>query len=313
MSFTHFDKITFTSDGTARDIHVPTDADKIIVTNYTQMGETQSTGRAVRFEWFKDITPQGGGLRLQKENSANTALWDTVTSGGIFFYSDQPEPEAELNGSSVTNADPAVVSVSNSLNNGDVVRLYGTTGMRQIAGMLFTIDNATGSDFELPGLDASGFGAAATDVKVRRLPVPFMMQPAFNYVTKITQASQAVVTTSIAHKYVEDELIFFSVPSSYGMSEIDGMEGKIVSTTDHTFTVDIDSSDFSAFSFPADGDVPSARQFATVAKAGSRNQSNPVNPFQSAQEFPFISLDGGAQGPAGSNGDEIVVEIYKAI
>jgi hypothetical protein len=90
----------------------------------------------------------------------------------------------------------------------------------------------------------------------------------------------------------------------------------------YNMTVNIDSSAFTAFAFPATTLSPTAPLFATLAPAGSSTQYNPStglftgyefakSPFHSGQFIPYMLLAGGAQSPAGANGDTILWQAYK--
>ncbi len=108
------------------------------------------------------------------------------------------------------------------------------------------------------------------------------------------------------------------------MVEMDQLTGKItaVSAANYTLTVDIDSSAFTTFAFPASSASPTAPLFATLAPAGQRTQFDPTTgvqtgynftqgPFRSGEFTPYMYLAPGAQGPAGSSGDVIVWQAYK--
>ena len=90
----------------------------------------------------------------------------------------------------------------------------------------------------------------------------------------------------------------------------------------YNVTVDIDSSAFSAFAFPASSASPTAQLFATASPAGASTQFDPVSlvqtgydfqkqPFRSGQFVPYMFLSGGAQSPAGAVDDQINWMAYK--
>jgi len=312
MPFTLIDGDKFTSTGVGKKIDLPSSADYFVTKNLTQSATTQSTGRMIEAEWWKDQTPDGYARRTGKLNSANTIEVTEVTSGGFTYIEALPDAEAEVTGTAITAASPAVCSATNTYSDGDRVRIYNSTGMLQIGGMEFTISSASGSAFTLLGLDASGFAAAATAFKVRRVSADPAVAPEFLYVTKITQALQAVVTVSTAHNYVVGQKIHMSVPSSFGMVELDQVDAEIVAVGTYTLTIDVDTSGFTAFAFPASTASPTTRLFATASPAGSRNIYDVDNvPFRSGVFLPYMYLAAGAQSPAGSSGDVIEWSAYK--
>lgn len=71
-------------------------------------------------------------------------------------------------------------------------------------------------------------------------------------ISDITRAQNAVVTTTEDHNFVVNELVSFRITLPYGMFEMNNHRSKIVSVTSNTLTVDMDSSNFTAFSIPVD-------------------------------------------------------------
>jgi len=323
MGLTLLDQGSFTSDGSAKIINLPGSCDHFVCTNLTQAATTQSTGRGVKFEWFPNLS-NGEALKYGKEDSDDILNYDLVTSGGFTYYESRPSPEAAVTATAITAADPAVVSATaHGYSVGDRVRAYGTTGMLQIAGMDFTV-TAVGSAnaFTLGYLDASGFAAAATAGSFRRLPLLASAEPSALYITEITQAASAVVTFSVTHPYSVGDLVYFRVPASMGMVEMDGLTGKVteISAANNTVTVDIDSQAFTAFAFSAS--AASNKEFAIAGPAGKRGLYDnifssgrsllDIDGFGSGQFHPYMHLAAGAQSPAGSTSDVIIWQAWKA-
>jgi hypothetical protein len=80
------------------------------------------------------------------------------------------------------------------------------------------------------------------------------MSTAVNYIplnvqiSDITRAVNALVTTDSDHYYVVGQLVRFHVPRPYGMQELDEKLAYVLTVpSDTTFTVDVDSSRFTAF------------------------------------------------------------------
>lgn len=329
MAFTIVTQGTFTSSGVGVKIPLPSSVDYFRVQNLTQLSTTQATGRGVMFEWYGNgLVAADNAIEWKKTNSTDALNMVLATSGGFTYVTSSPVVEAQAANAitAITAASPAVVTQTNSYSEGDIIRIYNTTGMLQIAGMDFQISSVSGSGYTLTGLRASGFAAAATAGNTRRISKNAAVDPEFLYITEITQATQAVVRTSVdpTPYYAVGMKIHFSVPASFGMTQMNGLTGKIVavSSTNYTLTVDIDSSAFTAFAFPASSSSPTAQLFATLAPAGASTQYNPITgvqtgydfqkqPFRTGQFTPYMFLASGAQSPAGSTGDVIVWQAFK--
>lgn len=335
MAFTIVTQGTFTQPATAINqiIPLPSGVDYFVTTNLTQMALAPNPGVVVRGEWYGGgLFADNDGLRWKKTNSSSAINIDkfstSTASNGFTYVSSFPQPGPAVVGTAITNANPAVVTMTNTFSEGDVVQLYGTTGMLQIAGMAFTISSVSGSGFTLLGLDASGFSAAATAVTARRISKVMPVEPRFLYVTGITQASQGVVTVSEAHNYVVGQKVEFTIPGSFGMVQLNNNNQSqskppvITAVTTYTFTINVNTTGYTAFAFPTSASSPTAQLFATVAPAGQSAQFNPITnvqtgynfqyvPFHSGLFIPYMSVPAGAQSPGGAASDVIVWQAYK--
>ena len=306
---------SFTSDGTAKNIALRSDFDFFETINDTQMATTQATGRGVVFNWRRGFA-DGRAHMVSKENAANTVTYEVVTTGGFtrIDQSNQTLGAAQAtSGTDVSRANPAVVTVtSHGYSNGDRIRIYGTTSMLQIAGMDFTIGNVNTNDFELSYLDSSGFAADATAGFVRKVPNNPIYFPEKNFITNITAANPAVVTLSVTHGLSVGGQVRFFVSSDNGMTEIDGLIGEItaVSTANNTITVNIDSSAFTAFTFPTSATAANGYTQAHIVPVGEI--SSVLTEATDNQAQIIMQLAAGADSPAGSNNDVIYWRAWKA-
>ena len=328
MAFTIVTQGSFVSTGANTQILLPSSADYFVTTNLTQMPLAPATAVVIRGEWYRGLTAVNDGIRWKKTNSTNAINIDTfgtaTASNGFTYVPVPPQPEAAVTGTAITAATPAVVASTNTYSEGDYVTLYGTTGMLQISGMTFQISSVSGSGYTLKGLPAVGFAAAATALISRRVSKTMPVEPRTMYVTAISKATSAVITLSESPSYVTGQLVHFSVPSTFGMTEMNQLTGRItaVDTTNYTVTVNIDSSAFTTFAFPASTASPTATLFATMSPAGQQVIRDPNTfaqvgyntsyaPFHTGQFVPYMLVAGGAQSPGGAASDVIVYQAYK--
>lgn len=329
MAFTLITQGSFTSAGVGVKIPLPSSADYFKTVNLTQIAANPNPGVGVMFEWFgNNLIASDAAIEWSKTNSTNAMNADVITSGGFTYVTVSPYTEAQGANAitAITAASPAVVSQTNTYSEGDFLRLYNTTGMAQIGGMVFQISSVSGSGYTLTGLRAAGFAAPGTAGYTRRVSKAAAVDPEFLYITEITQASSAVVRCSVdpTPYYVVGMKVHFSVPSSFGMTQMDQLTGTItaLSAANYTMTVDIDSTAFTAFAFPASSLSPTARLFATVAPAGQSTKKNIITgvqtgynvteaPFHTGQPTPYMFLAAGANSPAGVTSDVIVWQAFK--
>lgn len=329
MPFTILTKGSFTSTGAGVKISLPSSADYMEVFNRTQLAagnpNTVTISRWLGPAFGAAASAVDSGIQTVKTTADLTSIY---TSGGFTYVTSSPVIEAQSTNAItlLTAASPAVVSQVNSYSENDILQFYGTTGMLQIAGMTFQISTVGGAGYTLTGLPAVGFAAPATAGYTRRISKHAAVDPQFLYVTGVSKATQAVVTCSVdpTAYYAVGMKVHFSVPYSFGMTQLNQLNGKIVamSSAAYTMTVDVNTSSFTTFSFPASTASPTAQLFATLAPAGASTQVDPVTgvqtgynfqyqPFRTGQFVPYMYLAGGAQSPAGAALDEIAWIAYK--
>jgi hypothetical protein len=207
--------------------------------------------------WNRNMA-DASALTTKNTAGAATDTKDFLAVGGVEYYNPQfGQLGPAIVGTAISQANPAsVTAAGHGLQTGDIVLITGSTGMLQIAGMYFQITRTGVNTFTLDGLDSSGFAAPATACVVRKVLYPGIWQPQSCLITKITQAADAVITTSVDHGYVADQLIYLSVAPQFGMSEAAGKITKIKSVTANTMTVELDTTGFTAFAFPASAAGP---------------------------------------------------------
>jgi hypothetical protein len=341
MPFTIVTQGTFTQPATAVNqiIPLPSGADYFKTYNYTKAIANAPTG-AFMGEWFGGgITAVNDGIRWGKAGSTSVIVDNfqnasSNPSAGFTYVTTQPVPQAALTGTTISKASAAVASVTNTYSNGDQVVIYNAVGMEQISGMVFTISSVTGSQFTLLGLNSSAFAAAATAFQVRRLTqnpqgITTPVAPSYYYVTAITQAVGAQVTTSQINNLVVGQKIEFTVPASYGMVQINNFNQPgsrpiiVASIVDaYNFTINIDTTNYTAFALPASSGSPTTQLYATIAPAGQAATFNPITnvttgydftkvPFRSGIFIPYMLVPQGQYSPGGQANDVIVWQAYK--
>lgn len=322
MSETIIQQGRFTSTGALKTLQLRSGIDWMRVYNTDVASDAQTTAIGVEYYWQRGF-PDGAKWEYKKSSAANAADLSVYTTTGGFTYIDttgNPNGVIHAVGSAteitaISTANPPVATNSgvNGLSAGNVVRLINVSGAPQIGGMDFTVGYGTLSDttFSLDYMSVLGVaGTTAGWIKINWNPIFY---PRYRYITKISNATQAVVTLSVTHGYLVGQRVRMQVPAAYGMSQMNGLSGTIVSidttTTVNTITLDIDASAFDAFAFPAAAAVPFVK--AMVIPEGEDTAqaiSSAVDRYNDAEEnqgYIGMSLAAGANGPAGQSNDVI--------
>ncbi len=256
---------SFISTGAAKILTLRQDVDWMNVYNYTEANFAPGAGtvsRGVQYYWQRGMAANDGFVTVRNTTaSVNTIQATTLTTSaalavpGFTLYDNSVNTPGILTATTTfTNATPPVVTTASTaaLTTGDVVRIINETGAHQVDGYDFSITVLSGTTFSLTyATNVVMAGAAGTAGFYRRIPNNPIFYPAKRRIVAISQAASAVVTVSVAHTYLPGQLIKFQIPSSFGMIQLDGLTGTITAVTAGTFTVNIDTTGFTAFAFPA--------------------------------------------------------------
>ena len=210
--------------------------------------------------WWRRGMPDASAQTTDQDVTTGALTSEAVTTGGFTFIDTANPPLYAALATSGTDVDRTtyVVTMSNtgSIAVGDYVRLYGTTGMLQIAGYSFQVTAVSVNSSITLGYMASGGQVMAADATagfVKKF-IPNRMYPRWAYIANISQATQAVVSFTAKNDYTPGELLSFRVPSEFGMLELDEKQARVLSVTNSatvsSVTLDLNTSGYTAFAFP---------------------------------------------------------------
>jgi hypothetical protein len=284
---------TGTSSGNVTDqgnpviIQIPSGADWLHVRNFTKWGANGNSAAVFNgvgnafvgfdFYWQRGMAP-GSAMLSYKANGAATVDADTILAGGFTLYDPSGQSgsnAAPLVGPTVattasTNATRPVVSTGNTagITVGTVVRMSNTAqtdvnGIDMVVGAVtvntnFTLLTAASALATAPGaIGGAGF------YRIVNVDSPFY--PRKRYVTNITQAVNPTVSTSVAHGLTPGQAIRFNIPAVSGMTQLNPtsqnnyLYATVVSVTDdYDFVIDINTTGFTAFTWPTIAQQPSS-------------------------------------------------------
>jgi len=297
---------TFTSTGVNKPLYFPFVPDMIEIWNLTKWATTTNhTGtQAIGFG------TSAAGTAYITESNGTTWLGKTITSGGFTFFSAGTYafgPVQAMASTYVTQANPANITVTgHGYSTGDVVWVYGTTGMLQIAGIPYVITVVDANNFTIP-VNSSGFAAAATAGSVKKLLYADLYIPELCYITAISTGTTTVITTSINHNFVVGQEVGFIIPSQWGMTQLDSavylqtnfqpQQAIVTAVTANTLTVNVNSTGFTAFSYPTSATAALGVTFPQVVPIGDQNTGYSLT---SSGLVPFLGVTNGTIGIPGA-------------
>lgn len=278
-------------------IQIPSNADWVRVMDYTQWGANGTTGAyfngtanastGVQYYWQRGMAA-GTGIVTYKGAASAVLDGDTLVSGGFTLYdpSGQSQGAQPLLGnpvavSAVTNSTrPAVTHTADtSVQVGTVVRLFSTAqsdvnGQEFVVGTItdsthFTLLTAGNALATAPGaIGGAGFYRIVYNANSA------LFYPRRRLITNITAAVNAQVSTAIAHGLTPGQEVRFNIPAVSGMTQLNpslsnnyfpanSSTNAIVLTVvdDYNFTINIDTSAYTAFTYPTIAQQPSSFPF----------------------------------------------------
>lgn len=142
-------------------------------------------------------------------------------------------------------------------------------------------------------------------------PWTFPVDPSFPWVpeatviSSITQANPCVITTTAPHGYSDGLVVRVSFPfpysSSFGMTQINGLSGPILVLSPTTFSMPINTTNFSPFTVGTTLQTPQILPIGNLANAPITDdftQVNPVDPSSLSDVVIFQKPGLQAGGPA---------------
>lgn len=278
---------TFTTDATpsAVTLNLPSGANEIEILNVTDYNAHAAS--VIKAKGYAGLVDGAADLWTGSGANPNVMTQTEIVSGGFTFFQDSAGQNlgaaVAITGINQINHPLALSATTGNV--GDVVRVYGTTGMLQVAGMDFSVTAVNAGVSQTLGyIDASGFTAPATAGFYRTIPFAGSpvagttiapnprYYPRARYITGITQAASAVITMSVTHTFQVGEKVRIIVPAAFGMTQINNYLATITavshSATVNTITVDFDSTAATAFAFPTSAVAALGVTFPQVVPVG---------------------------------------------
>jgi len=114
-------------------------------------------------------------------------------------------------------------------------------------------------------------------------------------IESITNSFPMVVTTVDDHGYVAGMMVAFLIPVQFGMVELNKLNAQVLAITDDTLTINLDSTNFSVFSYPSP--LPSAYTPPSVIPNSSGPYLPPIPlPFGNQNSFEGVIFNDGTPG-----------------
>jgi hypothetical protein len=318
----------FTADGSAKIIQLRSDLDWLWVKNET-VSYAAGAGTGAEFYWQRGMA-QGRGTIYTKTAVTNALAVAQIAANSGFYLVDSsvnlPSASVALTGIDAGTPPTVFTGDTSLLNELDMVRIYSTVGALQLQGLDFTIDNINpNNSFDLAYMApiANANPGAGT---WRRIPYDPIYYPRRRYITKISRAAQAIVTLSVTHGFTVGQEVRLVVPfvrgqagaspAVFGMTELDGVSATIVAVgapdadgVTNTITIDVDTSGYTAFSFPltADG-VFTPAQVVPIGENTAQALDSGVSILGDATVntgYIGVRLEAGTSSPAGADNDVI--------
>lgn len=284
---TEYNKIAegqFTSTGVAKFINLPFLPNSFEMWNLTAMGTPTQNEITYATSWQ---SAAAGTASVQYFNATPVLTTTNLATGGLSFIQAgtyQYGPTLTISG--ITQANPAVVTTSTNhgLATGDAVLIYGTTGMLQIAGEVYTVTVLSATTFSI-NVNSSGFAAAATAGFCKKLLYPDLYIPYRCVITGITTGATTLINLGLNHSFVVGQEVYIQIPyvtsTAWGTRQLDTevyntanvvpQQAYVTAVTASSITVNVNSTGFTAFAYPTSAQAALGMTFPAVYAIGDQN------------------------------------------
>lgn len=114
-------------------------------------------------------------------------------------------------------------------------------------------------------------------------------------IESVTNANPCVVTTVNDHGYVAGMVVRFLVPTQFGMVQLNNVNCQVLQVTSDTLTLNLDSTNFSVFSYPSP--LPSSYTPPSVIPNSSGPYLPPLPlPYGNQDSFEGVIYNNGTPG-----------------
>lgn len=264
-------------------IQIPSGVDWISVVNQTRQGTVGGASAfGFRYYWQRGMAA-GSALVEYYANGGAVVTGDSIATGGFTLY----DPSGQTAGSLPLIGNPVATTASSNATSpvvltgstaglvastgtvrGTIVRMSNTAAQLDTQGIDFAIGAVvanTSFTLTIAGLNALANvpGAVGGAGFYRIVNVDPLFYPRRRFITNITKAVNANVSTSVQHGMTPGQEVRFSIPvlsiAPFGMTQLDGVVATILTVVDDfNFTINVDTSAFSTFVWPATTQVPSS-------------------------------------------------------
>lgn len=299
----------FISAGSDVNVVLRSNVDWMWVYNYTTA--SVAGGAGCQFYWQRGMDA-GTGLVYSKTAAVNALELDNMTAGGFtLFDTSLYTVSAPVAVTSSTNAANPVIATGSTANlvDGSIVRLAGIAGAPTICGIDFEIDTVVANtSFTIAWALANAPGAVGGAGFYRIVPNEPQFAPRRRFIVDITLGATTEIFTSTRHGYSIGEEVRVYIPSdANGTVQLNNLQGTIIAVdlVTNSFTLDIDSTGFTPFVWPAAAASPyTPAQCMAFGSVAAGNVTITSDATGNDAEI-GIKLGSGAGFPAGVSNDVI--------
>lgn len=232
---------------------------RVVITNETQFGSLATGNENIQSMFWDSNSPNQTNIMYL--NAAGTSILPgAVTTNGISLYDGHNSVQlgAQISGTTITKANPAVcTATAHGLQTGDTILMTNNAVMTQLGGLGFTVTVTGANTFTIPINTNTANFTQETSFKFRKVVVGSLFYPTRHSISNLTAANPIVVSTLSNHGLTVGQQVRLRVPSVFGMSQANNLQGVITAVTAATLTIgSIDSSAFTAWAWPAPTSVP---------------------------------------------------------
>lgn len=266
---------SFTSDGFAKVFNLAYLPRSVFMLNKTQTNDqTSDNPGEIKRAWGYSSDANGVAYYVKNTDAALTDQSGAISSGGFSFITrDTPMFGPTKAVTAITKAASAQLTVaSHGYVVGHTVLLTATDNMDNIGGLMFYVNGVVDTNnFTIAmNTNTANFTVAAAG-SVKLVLYPDLYIPFSCVVTAMTAATAAVVSTNVAHQFKVGQQVRLEGFANFGMVEAEAKTAFVTAIGTTSVTLDLDSSAYTAFAWPAPATIIQGSDFPMILPIGDKN------------------------------------------
>lgn len=304
-------KGTYTSTGGSQYINLPFQPDYVEMINTTINAVPRVNG-IVNATW--DANDGQGTAKVSLFNGAGVYTTDSVATNGISTFAAGTTllfgAPQQIVSATKNFLNPVFTVTNHGFKDGDVVMFQGlyqtpTTGMPQMSGIPFLVENITTNTFTVPwdnsGSNYTALSGSPVGATVKKVLYPYLYMPKETVVSAVFNGPTTTIVTTNGPGFVVGQEVAFRIPQVWAETQLNSLPNNIIPgspiyayviaiVSRNSFVLNINSTTFSTYTSNQPVSSVPGLNFPQVVPVGDVNSGG--TPYSGGALYPSPLVNG---------------------